>query len=41
MSNHTWFYGISTIVAYLMSNPLYTLDIYDLVWLGFLAYQVI
>ena len=35
------FYGISTIVGYLMSNPLYTyiLDIYDLVWLGFMAYQ--
>ena len=30
------FYGISTIVGYLMPNPLYTyiLDIYDLVWLG-------
>ena len=35
------FYGISTIVGYLMPNPLYTyiLDIYDLVWLGFMAYQ--
>ena len=35
------FYGISTIVGYLMSNPLYTyiLNIYDLVWLGFMAYQ--
>ena len=31
-------YGISTIVGYLMPNPLYTyiLDIYDLVWLGVL-----
>ena len=36
---YTWFacvgvYGISTIVAYLMPNPLYTyiLNIYDLVW---------
>ena len=30
------FYGISTIVASLMPNPLYTyiLNIYDLVWLG-------
>ena len=30
------FYGISTIAAYLMPNPLYTyiLNIYDLVWLG-------
>ena len=29
-------YGISTIIGYLMLNPLYTyiLDIYDLVWLG-------
>ena len=29
-----WFYGISTIVSYLMPNPVYTyiLDIYDLVW---------
>ena len=35
------FYGISTIVGYLMSNPLYTyiLNIYDLVWFGFMAYQ--
>ena len=32
------FYGVSTIVGYLMPNPLYTyiLNIYDLVWLGFL-----
>ena len=31
-----WFYGILTIVAYLMSNPLYTyiLNIYHLVWFG-------
>ena len=36
-----WFYGISTIVGCLMPNPLYTyiLNIYDLVWLGFMAYQ--
>ena len=36
-----WFYGISIIVGYLMQNPLYTyiLNIYDLVWLGFMAYQ--
>ena len=35
------FYGISTIVCYLMPNPLYTyiLNIYNLVWLGFMAYQ--
>ena len=35
------FYGISTIVAYLMLNPFYTytLNIYDLDWLGFMAYQ--
>ena len=35
------FYGISTIVGYLMPNPLYTyiLDIYDLVGLGFMAFQ--
>ena len=33
-------YGISTIVGYLMPNPLYTykLNIYDLVWLVFMAY---
>ena len=32
------FYGISTIVGYLILNPLYTyiLNIYDLVWLGFM-----
>ena len=36
-----WFYGISAIVGYLMPNPLYSyiLNIYDLVWLGFMAYQ--
>ena len=35
------FYDISTIVGYLMPNPLYTykLNIYDLVWLGFMANQ--
>ena len=35
------FYGISTIVGYLMPNLLHTyiLNIYDLVWLGFMAYQ--
>ena len=35
------FYGILTIVGYLMPNPLHTyvLNIYDLVWLGFMAYQ--
>ena len=34
-------YGISTIVGHLMLNPLYSyiLNIYDLVWLGFMAYQ--
>ena len=32
-----WFYGISTIVGYLMPNPLYTyiLNINDLIWFGF------
>ena len=37
----TGFYGISSIVGYLMPNPLYTyiLNIYDLLWLGFMAYQ--
>ena len=36
-----WFYGISTIVGYLMPNPLYTyiLNIEDLGWLDFMAYQ--
>ena len=31
----------STMVGYLMPNPLktYALNIYDLVWLGFMAYQ--
>ena len=35
------FYGISTIVGYLIPNPLYTyiLDIKDLVGLSFMAYQ--
>ena len=32
---------LTYIVGYLMPNPLYTyiLNIYDLVWLGFMAYQ--
>ena len=36
-----WSYGISTIVGYLMSNPLYPyiLNIYYLVGLDFMAYQ--
>ena len=36
-----WFYGISTTVGYLMPNPLYTyiLNICDLVWFDFMAYQ--
>ena len=35
------FYGIATIVLYLMLNTIYTyiLNISDLVWLGFMAYQ--
>ena len=35
------FYDISTIVGYLMPNTpcTYILNIYDLVWLGFMAYQ--
>ena len=35
------FYGISTIVGYLMPNPLYTyiLNVYNLVWLVFIAYR--
>ena len=36
-----WFYGISTILGYLMPNPLYKYisNIYDLVWFGFMAHQ--
>ena len=39
-----WFglgFMASSIVGYLMQNPLYTyiLNIYDLIWLGFMAYQ--
>ena len=35
------FYGISTIVDYFIPNHLHTyiLNIYDLVWLGFMVYQ--
>ena len=35
-----WFYDISTIVGYLMPNPVFTykLNIYDLVWVGFMVY---
>ena len=38
-----WFYGISNIVGYLMPNSLYTytLNIWDLVWFGFMAYQTL
>ena len=37
------FNGISTIIGYLMPNPLYTyiLNVYDLVWLGLMAYQLL
>ena len=37
------FYGISTIVGYLMPNHFYSfiLNIYDLVCLGFMAYQLL
>ena len=37
------FYGISNIVGYLMPNHLhaYILNIYNLVWLGFMAYQLL
>ena len=37
------FYHISTIVDYLMSNPIDVdvLNIYDLVYLGFMAYQLL
>ena len=38
-----WFYCISTIVGYLMPNPFYTnifiLNMYGMVWFGFIAYQ--
>ena len=36
-----WFYGIPTIVGYLMPNPLYTyiLNIYYLFWFDFMIYQ--
>ena len=35
------FYGVSTIVGYLMPNPSHTyiFNTYDFVWLGFMAYQ--
>ena len=36
------FYGISTIVGYLMPNPLYTYisNIYDLVWFGWVLWHI-
>ena len=36
-----WFDGISSSVGYSMPNPLHTyiLNIYDLVWFGFMAHQ--
>ena len=38
-----WFYCISTIVGYFMPYPIFTfvLNIYDLVWLGFMLYQLL
>ena len=38
-----WLYGISNNVGYLMPNSLYTyvLNIYDLVFFGFMAYQTL
>ena len=35
------FMGISTIIGFLMPNPLYTYisNKYDLAWLGFMAFQ--
>ena len=43
MNRLVGFYGISTIVGYLMPNPLYSyiLYIYDFFWLGFMAYQLL
>ena len=37
-----WFYGISIIVGYLMPNSLYTyiLNIYDLVWFGWVLWHI-
>ena len=37
-----WVYGISTIAGHLMPNPFYTyiLNIYDLVYFDFMAYQL-
>ena len=36
-----WFYGMSTIVGYLMpnSNHTYILNIYELFWFGSMVYQ--
>ena len=41
MISFVWVLCISTIVGYLIPDPLYKyiLNIYDLVWLGFMAYQ--
>ena len=41
MYDLVWFYGISIIVGYPMPNYAYTYisNIYDLVWLGFMAHQ--
>ena len=43
ISHLVGFYDISTIVGFLMPNPLYTsiLNAYDLVGFGFMAYQTI
>ena len=37
------FYGITTIAGYLMPNPVYThiLNNNDLVWFGFMVYQLL
>ena len=36
-----WVFGVSTIVGYLMLNPLYTdiVNIYDFAWFKFMAHQ--
>ena len=36
-----WFYGVSIIIGYLRPNSLFTyiLNIWDLVWFGFMEYQ--
>ena len=35
-----WFYGISTIVIYLMPNPFYTYLLNNMIWFGWVLWHI-